>query len=64
MSFLVLAVLFTFTVHRRITATDEGRVAPAWRLLTALVSTVLWLGVALGGRAIGYVTTAAPPGGP
>ena len=60
MSFLVLAVLFTFTVHRRVTAADQARVAPAWRVLTALVSLALWLGAGLGGRAIGYVTTAAP----
>src|SRR6516165_11359914 len=64
MSFLLLAVLFTFTVHRRVTAADQARVAPAWRVLTALVSLALWLGAGLGGRAIGYVTTAAPGGGP
>jgi hypothetical protein len=63
MSFLLLAVLFTFTVQRRVIRA-EARVAPRWRLLTALVSILLWVGVGLGGRAIGYVTTAASTGGP
>jgi hypothetical protein len=63
MSFLLLAVLFTFTVQSRVIRA-EARVAPRWRLLTAAVSTLLWIGVGLGGRAIGYVTTAAPSGGP
>ncbi len=59
MSFLLLALVFTFTVHRKVTTSDEGRVGPFWRGVTAVVSILLWTGVALGGRAIGYVTTTA-----
>jgi uncharacterized membrane protein SirB2 len=59
MSCLLLALVFTFTVHRRVTLSEEGRVAPFWRALVAVVSILLWAGVALGGRAIGYVTTSA-----
>jgi len=57
MTFLVLAILFTFTVHWRVTSRDSAPVVLRW--LTAIVSLLLWLGVGLGGRAIGYVTTAA-----
>jgi hypothetical protein len=57
MLFLLLAVLFTLTIFRKVT--DAQHPAAAWRWLTALISLLLWLGVGLGGRAIGYVTTAA-----
>jgi hypothetical protein len=57
MLFLLLAVLFTLTIYRKVT--DAPHPAAAWRWLTALISLLLWLGVGLGGRAIGYVTTAA-----
>ena len=63
MVFLVLAITYTFTIHRRVMAAEEDRIAPALRWLTAAVSVLLWLGVGLGGRAIGYVTTAAPTAG-
>ena len=59
MSSLVLAILFTFTIHRKVAMSDESRVSPLWRRLVAVISLVLWTGVGLGGRAIGYVTTAA-----
>jgi hypothetical protein len=57
MIFLLLALLFTATLHRRVL--DAPKTAAALRALTAMVSLLLWLGVGLGGRAIGYVTTAA-----
>jgi hypothetical protein len=59
MLFLLAAACFWFTVHRRVTQADEQRITPLWRWVTALVSLALWTGVGLGGRAIGYVTTAA-----
>jgi uncharacterized protein DUF6644 len=52
---LLIAVIFTFTVYRRVTMADETQVSPGWHKLTALVSLVLWAGVGLAGRAIGYV---------
>jgi hypothetical protein len=55
MASLALAIAFTFTVHRKVTMSDEGAVSPLWRTLTALVSLALWAGVGLAGRAIGYV---------
>jgi hypothetical protein len=57
MIFLLLALLFTATIHRRVL--DAPQTGVAVRVMTALVSLLLWLGVGLGGRAIGYVTTAA-----
>ena len=52
---LVLAILFTFTIYRKVTMADEEKISPVWRGLTALVSVALWAGVGLAGRAIGYV---------
>jgi hypothetical protein len=57
MLFLLLALLYTLTIYRKVTDAPQAPVALRW--LTALVSLGLWLGVGLGGRAIGYVTTAA-----
>jgi hypothetical protein len=54
MTFLILAILFTFTLYRRATFSDETRVSQLRLKLVALLSIVLWSGVALGGRAIGY----------
>ncbi len=62
MSALLLALLFTFTVHRKVTMLDEARIAPVWRKLAAVVCIVLWAAVALGGRAIGYVPSSGAAG--
>ncbi len=52
---LVLAVIFNFTIFRKVTMADETRLSPGWQKLTALGSLLLWAGVGLAGRAIGYV---------
>ncbi len=58
MLFLLLAVIYTFTIHRRVTLADVGRrFGPVLRVFVAIVSLLLWSGVGLGGRALGYVTT-------
>jgi hypothetical protein len=57
MSFLLLSIIFTFTIHRRVTSREDASAGVRW--VTAIVSVVLWTGVGLGGRALGYVTTAA-----
>jgi hypothetical protein len=57
MSFLLLALVFTLTIYRRVI--DAPRSSAGVRWAAALVSLLLWLGVGLGGRALGYVTTAA-----
>lgn len=52
---LLLAIIFTFTIHRQITLADETRYSPFWRKTAAVVSILLWACVGIGGRAIGYV---------
>ena len=59
MSFLLLAIVFTFTIYWKVVKSDESQVKRVWRVGVALVSLLLWSGVGLGGRAIGYVTTSA-----
>lgn len=52
---LVLAVLFTFTLYRKVTLSDEGEMSQARQRFAAVVSLALWASVGLAGRAIGYV---------
>jgi hypothetical protein len=54
MTALPLAILFTFTVRRKIATADETRVRPALYKLVALVSLSLWFTVGAGGRWIGF----------
>lgn len=54
MACLFLAIVFTFTVQRRVTMTDETRVSPLWSKVVAVVSVLLWSGVGIGGRWIGF----------
>jgi hypothetical protein len=51
---LSLAMLFTFTIRRKVTMADETRTRPIWFKLVALVSLTLWFGVGAGGRWIGF----------
>jgi hypothetical protein len=54
MSSLLLAMIFAFTVRRRVALEDEGRVRPIWLKVVAVVSLTLWFGVGAGGRWIGF----------
>ena len=51
---LMLVVVFTFSVRRRVAMADDVQVSPLVRRLVALVSLTLWTTVALGGRWIGF----------
>ena len=51
---LVFAILFTFTVRRRVVLADQARVGPFWGRVVALVSIALWSGVGIGAKAIGF----------
>src|SRR4029453_3706081 len=51
---LGLAMLFLFSIRRKVTMADETRVRPIWFKLVALVSLALWFGVGGGGRWIGF----------
>ena len=54
MLFLFAALIFHFTIHRKVTKTDRdpGLIAG---LFVGGVNLLLWFGVGLGGRAIGFL---------
>jgi hypothetical protein len=54
MTSLFLAIIFTFTLHRKVAMADEIRVGPLWSKLAAVVSVTLWSLVGIGGRWIGF----------
>ena len=51
---LALAMLYTYTIKKRVTAGDEKTVSLGTSKLVGAVSIVLWFGVAWGGRWIGF----------
>ncbi len=51
---LILAMLYTYTIKKRVTAGDEKTVSLGTGKLVGAVSIVLWFGVAWGGRWIGF----------
>lgn len=54
MSCLFLAIVFTFTIQRKVTMNEETRMSPVWSKVVAVVSVLLWAGVGIGGRWIGF----------
>lgn len=52
---LAIAIAFYFTLHRRVVKSEMDVTAPVWSRLAAVMSLVLWLGVGLAGRAIGFL---------
>src|SRR5262249_131649 len=52
--FLFPAILFQFTIYRRFTTSDGVRISPMRARLIGSISLLLWLGVGLAGRAIGF----------
>jgi len=57
MIFLVLAIVFTFTIYQKLVFSDDARFSRLSRGIAAVVSLILWACVGLGGRAIGYYGT-------
>jgi hypothetical protein len=55
MLFLFAAVVFHFTAYSRVARADAANAAPPWGRLVAIVSVLLWLGVGIGGRGIGFL---------
>ena len=53
MELLVIGLIFTFTIRRRITKTEESRLGPVWPKVVGMFSISLWCGVAIGARLIG-----------
>ena len=54
MVFLVLAIAFTYTIRRSLIYKDDSQISPAAAKLVALVSVLLWSGVGIMGRGIGF----------
>jgi len=54
MVFLILAIAFTFTVQRRVALSEKVSSALS-RKLVVVASILLWSGVGIGGRLIGYL---------
>jgi hypothetical protein len=52
---LVLAIILTWTWHRRIASSEEMAMSPRAAKMAAILSLALWTGVGLSGRAIGFV---------
>jgi hypothetical protein len=55
MALLFPAIIFQFTLFRWITHKDEGQRPMLLGWISALLSLILWFGVGVGGRAIGFV---------
>jgi hypothetical protein len=52
MQLLAVALIFHFLVYERVTGRDDSH--PAIRVLTGVLALVLWFGVGVAGRAIGF----------
>ena len=56
MELLVLGLIFTFTIRRRITHTDESKLGPVWPKVAGMFSIAVWTGVAIPARLIGLLS--------
>ena len=54
MVFLLLAIVFTYTVRRSLIYKDDSQINPVIAKLVAIVSVLLWSGVGIMGRGIGF----------
>lgn len=54
MMFLAAALVFHFTVHRKVSRSDREPHL-LWGATVGVINAFLWLGVGLGGRAIGFL---------
>jgi hypothetical protein len=54
MLFLVLAIIFTFTIRRSVIYREDNRINPVVAWIVGLVSLFLWSGVGFMGRGIGF----------
>jgi hypothetical protein len=54
MYLLAAAILFTFTIRRFVVMRDEARLHSAVAKATAIISVLLWSGVGIMGRGIGF----------
>ena len=52
---MVIALIFAFTLRRRVTMADEARVGPVWGKVVGFASIVMWFAVAIPARLIGLL---------
>jgi hypothetical protein len=55
MSLLVIAILFQYTLYRKVVRAEASDVEPRRHLIVPIVSLTLWFGVAWAGRAIAFL---------
>ena len=55
MACLILALVFQVTIYHKATTSMDVDKRPGFARLTAILALVLWFGVGLGGRAIGFL---------
>jgi hypothetical protein len=51
---LLFAIIFSYTVRRKVVSAEEGRFSPLTSTLVGVISLALWFGVGAGGRWIGF----------
>ncbi len=54
MTSLALSILFTFTAVRKAALASPEGAHPGWAKIVAVISSILWTGVGVGGRWIGF----------
>jgi hypothetical protein len=54
MVLLAIALLFNFTIFRKVTNAEEGRYSPLMNRITGVLSLLLWFSVGAAGRAIAF----------
>jgi hypothetical protein len=54
MASLFVALVFTFSVRRRVALAADRRMNPVWARSVALISLSLWASVAIAGRLVGF----------
>lgn len=54
MELLLVALIFNFTIFRKVTRAEEGFYSPALNRIVAFLSLLLWFGVGASGRAIAF----------
>ena len=56
MQLLLLGLVFTFTIRRKVALADEERLGPVWPKVVGVLSISIWTGVAIWARLIGLLS--------
>ncbi|MDP7480269.1 MAG: hypothetical protein QGI10_13460, partial [Vicinamibacterales bacterium] len=56
MEMLLLGVILTVTIRRKMASTEESQLGPVWPKVVALTSIALWTSVTIGARLIGLLS--------